>query len=414
METYEIKASDINNNLLKLGQIVFELTTACNFRCEYCIYSGLYEGMQTLSNDFLTFDKAKCLLDYLSNIWEKNNRLNSGPIYVGFYGGEPLLNFPLIKQIVDYIERNWKWHVIFTITTNAYLLDRYMEYIVEKNFLLTISLDGNQTNNKFRRTKSGKETFPKVFANVMKLKEYNEEYFNRKVNFNAVFNANSSYEDLYSFFIRKFNKIPRIAQMNNYKRNENKETLFSSIYKDRNDSFLSSSMKKKLDSDFFYSSPGVQQTSRALFRHSGNVFDSYGDLLLDDKKRKTYPTGTCAPFAKKIFVTAKGEILQCEKVSHEYSLGNIVDGEVLLDFDKIAKFFNKVITPFANQCDKCALRNKCPYCFFQEYPIPSEMGKRCVHFTLASEQERIFKRCLDYLKDTPQLYEKILKQIAYS
>ena len=144
MEIYKVTSSDVRNNLLKLGQIVFEVTTTCNFRCEYCIYSGLYEGMQTLSNDYLTFEKAKKILDYLSGIWTTGMRINAKPIYIGFYGGEPLMNFSLVEQIVDYIERNWEWPVTFTMTTNAYLLDKYMEYLQRKDFFLTISLDGDQ------------------------------------------------------------------------------------------------------------------------------------------------------------------------------------------------------------------------------------------------------------------------------
>ena len=230
MEIYKVTSSDVRNNLLKLGQIVFEVTTACNFRCEYCIYSGLYEGMQTLSNDYLTFEKAKKILDYLSGIWTTGMRINAKPIYIGFYGGEPLMNFSLVEQIVDYIERNWEWRVTFTMTTNAYLLDKYMEYLQRKDFFLTISLDGDQICNKLRKTKSGKETFSKVFANVMKLKEYNEDYFSRRVNFNAVFNSNSSYNSIYNFFITQFNKIPKVSQMYDAKRNESKEKLFETIY----------------------------------------------------------------------------------------------------------------------------------------------------------------------------------------
>lgn len=66
MNTQVITPSDVKNNLVSLEQIVFEVTTSCNFRCMYCIYSGIYKGIQKLSNDYLTFENAKCVIDYLS------------------------------------------------------------------------------------------------------------------------------------------------------------------------------------------------------------------------------------------------------------------------------------------------------------------------------------------------------------
>lgn len=413
METYEVTSSDVRNNLMKLGQIVFEVTTACNFRCEYCIYSGMYEGMQTLSDDYLTFDKARKILDYLSDIWTTGKRINKKPIYIGFYGGEPLMNFPLVKQVVEYIERNWKWRVIFTMTTNAYLLDKYMEFLQQKDFFLTISLDGDQECNKLRKTKSGRETYSKVFANIMRLKEYNEDYFSRRVNFNAVFNANSSYNSIYNFFIGQFNKIPKVSQMYDAKRDKSKEELFESIYSNKNKQHFILSLKKQVDPKYFHFLPGVQESCRVIDKQSGNMFHSYNDLLVNEKNKKLTPTGTCAPFAKKMFITAKGEILQCEKISHAYVLGHINKDEVFLDIEEIAKFYNNQILSYASQCVKCGLRNMCPHCFFHDYPVPSEMNQDCSHYTTIQEQDNLFKRCLNFLKDTPQLYDRFIKEITY-
>lgn len=170
MNTHVITPSDVKNNLVSLEQIVFEVTTSCNFRCMYCIYSGIYKGIQKLSNDYLTFENAKCVIDYLSILWKKHNRLNTRPIFIGFYGGEPLLNFSFITQVVEYIEATWKWNVVFSMTTNAYLLDKYMDYLQSKDFQLLISIDGDIECNKFRLTKSGRESFPKVYSNIKKIK----------------------------------------------------------------------------------------------------------------------------------------------------------------------------------------------------------------------------------------------------
>lgn len=74
MELYQVISEDIKYNLIHLNQVVFEVTTACNFQCEYCIYSGMYKGFEALSNGYLSFNKAKLILDYLVNLWNDNKR----------------------------------------------------------------------------------------------------------------------------------------------------------------------------------------------------------------------------------------------------------------------------------------------------------------------------------------------------
>lgn len=64
------------------------------------------------------------------------------------------MNMPFIRQVVDYIEsldiKNRK--IQYSMTTNAMLLDRCMDYLAEKKFNLLISLDGNEWNNSYRVT----------------------------------------------------------------------------------------------------------------------------------------------------------------------------------------------------------------------------------------------------------------------
>lgn len=101
----KIKKEDIEFNLLNLPQLVFEVTDACNLRCKYCAYADLYEGYDKRMNQNLSFHKAKLIIDYLSGIWSRYKCEDVvTPINIGFYGGEPLLNFQLISSIIDYLE----------------------------------------------------------------------------------------------------------------------------------------------------------------------------------------------------------------------------------------------------------------------------------------------------------------------
>ena len=68
------------------------------------------------------------------------------------------------------------------------LLDRYMDYLVEKNFSILISLDGNEVQSAYRVDKHGNSSFSRVVRNVKKTakKSLIPDYFEKKVNFNSV------------------------------------------------------------------------------------------------------------------------------------------------------------------------------------------------------------------------------------
>ena len=94
--------------------------------------------------------------------------------YVSFYGGEPLLNINLIKSVVELFEHlECKRRFVFSMTTNGILLKKHIKYLINKDFHLIISLDGNRKSNSYRIDKYGNESFENVY-NVAKFiyKEY--------------------------------------------------------------------------------------------------------------------------------------------------------------------------------------------------------------------------------------------------
>ena len=136
MNTYRlVKKEDIEYNLLELRHVVFEVTDVCNLRCKYCAYADLYEGYDKRENLYFPFRRAQLLIDYLyHNYWiKKTGKGYKRTISIGFYGGEPLLNIPFIQQVINYIEQLSYIGIAFqySMTTNAMLLDHYMDYLVE-------------------------------------------------------------------------------------------------------------------------------------------------------------------------------------------------------------------------------------------------------------------------------------------
>ncbi|MFX0142212.1 MAG: 4Fe-4S cluster-binding domain-containing protein, partial [Candidatus Hodarchaeota archaeon] len=83
----------------EVGQLVLNISERCNMRCEYCAYSGSYYYNRKHSSKMMNFNTAKKVLDFYYKTNKKEKKM-----VIGFYGGEPLLNFQLIKRIINYIE----------------------------------------------------------------------------------------------------------------------------------------------------------------------------------------------------------------------------------------------------------------------------------------------------------------------
>lgn len=102
-----------------MSQILLQVTQGCNFRCEYCIYTASIDGIQRKhTNKRMDFQTAKHAVDYL---W--NHSIDSDVVTIGFYGGEPLLEFELIKQVILYTEKKFQGKIVhYAMTTNVSLL----------------------------------------------------------------------------------------------------------------------------------------------------------------------------------------------------------------------------------------------------------------------------------------------------
>ena len=141
-----IFAEDIEIALSNLKVITFELTQKCNLKCTYCVYRDMYDSSAPNEGVDLSFDIAKAVIDFFYKQFNSNAAASiNRSVSIGFYGGEPLLRFDLLKQILCYSKAlntlNFSFH--YNITTNGLLLDKYMDFLVENNVTMLVSLDGD-------------------------------------------------------------------------------------------------------------------------------------------------------------------------------------------------------------------------------------------------------------------------------
>lgn len=119
---------------VNINNLVLHLTEQCNLRCKYCF--------MTHGNERMSVEVAEAAVDYLLKECGKYAR-------VTFFGGEPLLEFELIRHITDYIRAKSTAPVMLDIVTNGTMLtDDFFEYAHKEGILISISYDGllNDTN----------------------------------------------------------------------------------------------------------------------------------------------------------------------------------------------------------------------------------------------------------------------------
>ncbi len=151
-----------------LSTIVLNVNTGCNLGCTYCYKEDLATPAAGRRMDF---DTARKSIDLLLREGAARDRIN-----VVFFGGEPLSNLPLIRQVVDYTNRRClELDKIpdYSLTTNATLLKpELVDWLNSHRFSIAVSMDGPQHLHDInRRTVGGRGTYDTVAAKVRMLLE---------------------------------------------------------------------------------------------------------------------------------------------------------------------------------------------------------------------------------------------------
>lgn len=141
----------------------------CNLCCTYC-YGGKH-GQYHSKTQLMSKEVAEKAILFLV----KNNSSTDNEIMVNFFGGEPLLNFDLIKYVVQLCKTNYpENHFVFSLTTNATLITpEIANFFLVNKFLVMVSIDGYEKIHNFhRKHQNGNGSFSEVMNGIHILKEY--------------------------------------------------------------------------------------------------------------------------------------------------------------------------------------------------------------------------------------------------
>ena len=408
--SFRLSPADIELALSNLPQLVFEVTDACNLRCEYCVFGELYSGFDERLSRNLSFENAKAVIDYLVDFWEKQTLTTvKPPLSIGFFGGEPLMNIPLIEQVVSYIKSlNLSREITYSITSNCLLLDRCMGFLAENDFYLLCSLDGDRQADAYRVRHDGTPSFDKVYKNLKLLQEKYPSYFESdRVGFNTVLHNLNNIRDIVAFFKKEFNKVPMISEVNYAGVRDDQKMRYEKIFRDLRQDLCRADNQAELAKDLEMEDPEQSSLMFYLKNTTGNSFRSYNDLLTERTVDRRVLTGTCLPFSRKMFVKVDGKIMQCERIHHNFVAGMVQNGEVSLDFDGICDAFNGYLDNLRPHCARCAGSRICNKCFFNIKDIETAHAQ-CDEFLTASERKDYENHLLRYLYEHPDLYRKFV------
>lgn len=358
----------------KVEMITLQVTQQCNFRCEYCAYSGGYEN-RSHQQKTMTFELAKKGIDYLFAHSSERNEVS-----IGFYGGEPLLEYDLIHKSIEYINENISGKTVrYSITTNATLLTSEMvDFFNKNNVNLVISLDGpKEVHDKSRRFAGNNSgTFDKVIKNINMINYNFPDYF-KQISINAVVNPLNDVTCVYDFF-NNFDTIKELSVTSSeiadfYSKNE---VSFNNRYYEQVEYEYFKLLLVELNE------LEEKYVSKLILRSLFDLESMYKYMKTTHKlPEKAHHAGPCIPGTQRLFLTADGDFFPCERVSETSpvsKLGNIENG---LDVEKVKEVLNigKLSEESCKNCWAIRFCNLCVASVDDGYNLSNELkGKRCI------------------------------------
>jgi len=337
-----------------LTHLTLEVTQQCNLRCLYCSYSGTFYYKRCHNQRDMDFAIAKKAIDFFLN--HSNESEN---IFISFYGGEPLLNYSLIKKCVEYInEANKNKNIHYSITTNGILLrEDIINYLKKNNFFLTVSLDGpKEVNDAFRVFPDGTGTFEIINKNIRLLHDKGYPHELVKLNITIVLDSKLSDQMIYfdrlfrekSYSLNPFYVNKKESTLNEIIR-ENPGSLSSPYIKELRNRFKQDLINNNVENSPFLKSLFSTRFKKIYNRGSFNRFElSFS------------PNGACIPGWEKLFVAVDGNFYICEKMTDFVSIGNV---ELGFDIKRIFEILEKYCQMCLIDCRECWAIRLCKACY---------------------------------------------------
>lgn len=327
-DTYENMAFDFKNRNTVIKALCLHVAHTCNLNCEYCFASqGKYHGERAL----MSFEVGKRALDFL--IENSGTRRN---LEVDFFGGEPLMNWEVVKELVAYArvqEKIYDKKFRFTLTTNGMLIDDdVIDFSNREMSNVVLSLDGRpEVHDRLRVDYTGRGSYDRI---VPKFQEFVKRRGGKNYYMRGTFTHNNTdfTNDIFHMADLGFTELSMepvvCASEDSAALTEDDLPVLFEQYE-----ILAKEMIKR--------------------KKAGNGFTFYHYMLDLTHGPCIYKRiSGCGSGTEYMAVTPTGELYPCHQFvgDKKYLLGNIWDGVTNKDIQNEFKLCNAYARPECNDC----------------------------------------------------------------
>src|SRR3984957_16160953 len=340
-----------------LSTLVLNVNTGCNLSCTYCYKEDLAKPALGVKMDFVTAARS---VDLLLKAGAARDKVN-----IVFFGGEPLSNVPLIKQVVGYAEvaaeRAGK-HMDFSMTTNATLLTpALIDYFDAHRFGISVSIDGpKDIHDRHRLSVGGKGTYDVVARKVRVLLE---RYRSRPVGARVTLGGGTTEVEAIHAHLRGEIGFHEVGYAPVTAAAEAGHALSDAELAEVHRAF------ERLGEDY----------RRAALAGANNGFSNMHQLMTDlhQGRRKSLPCGAGVGL---LAVDGDGDLNLCHRFtgSDLPTFGNVSTG---IDGARLSAFVEKAIDREGTHCETCRIRNLCAGgCYHESYARFGDAHHRTYHY----------------------------------
>lgn len=344
-----------------LEMIQLEVTERCNLRCTYCVYNPHFAEKRNYGTRNMSQKTAFKAIDHLAESSKQQER-----IALAFYGGEPLLCFPLIKACVLYAREVMPEKELgFSITTNGTLITPDIaKFFSEEGIGVHVSLDGPEDiHDEYRKDAHGYGSFQRTIAGLKMLYDaYGDE--KDRITLSMVYTPPYSDEKI-NKIAELWDKYPwlsrKIGLNITYPQGFFPITTKAQINPDnkRDYSLMGWAQKKFIEG---YERVNVSRPIASSLIEK-ELVRLVQRRIYSSPPERYYLNGCCVPGARKQYISVDGSIMLCERVGTAPEIGNVATG---IEFEKVRKIY---VEDYASKslplCSKCWAVQLCSLCYAQ-------------------------------------------------
>jgi len=360
--------------------LLLGVTDRCNQRCSYCIYSGNYKGQRTHGSSRMSWYVARRSIDqFLAHC------ADTPPIFVTFYGGEPLLAWGLVRQCIEYIKGLGVPDLTIVLNTNLTLLDEAKAaFLADNDIGLAVSLDGPaEIHDAARRFVSGKPTHARVVRWLTHLREHYPTYWYKSVVLQATFDTTCDLVTVFDFFSDgAWCELPntiggiRLADQTEYRYDRAALTRHRTAL-----DHLVSRHLRAIESG----EPFAHRMFFHLFRH---VFRDIPARQIGYPPTDAHPMKTCIPGVTRLYVDPRGVFYPCEKTDVDGA--RIGDVEHWIDVTRVRRLLSHQVRFCETDCVRCWASRLCSLCL-THFIDGGQIRWRAVRRRCVEQRDRILR-----------------------